>query len=329
MSAGTTLDLAGNNDRINNLSGSGTVTSAPAVTIGAPVFFTTNLESGISLARTYTHRLDFGDGTPAQVNNVDFETAANSGANWTLAGATFLLPESVGTASSPTFADAPNGEGMNKFLSDFYYNGNPATLTLNGLTPGTLYELRLYQRFWGGDRTQLFSFASGPSTGSLIYNQDASNTPSYLSFRYTADASGVAMLSTTQLGAGTFHWYGLTNEEVIAAALPPPVLTVGDATNSTYSGAITGNLEIDKVGTGTLTLDGALNFDTLTASEGTVKMGSATLDSLVIENGATVILTSAAAAPLAGAAQAVPEPGSIALFFGGMLTLLGRRRRSA
>src|SRR6185295_9174876 len=103
------------------------------------------------------------------------------------------------------------------------------------------------------------------STGSFIYNQDASNTPSYLSFQYTADASGTATLSTTQLGAGTFHWYGLTNEVVDSAAIP--VLTVGDATDSTYSGAITGDLEVDKVGTGELTLDGALDFDTLTVSE--------------------------------------------------------------
>ena len=332
MSAGATLDLAGNNEQINNISGAGTITSAPAVTIGAPFFFTTNLDSGISLASTYTHRLDFGDGTPAQINLVDFVTAnpAAPDPNWTLTGATALLPEANGAASSPSFPDAPNGTAMNQFLSDFYYNGNPATLTLNGLTPGTLYELRLYQRFWGGDRTQLFNFASGASTGSFIYNQDASNTPSYLSFRYTADASGVATVSTTQLRAGTFHWYGLTNEEVIAAALPPPVLTVGDATNSTYSGAITGDVEIDKVGTGTLALNGALNFDTLKALEGTVNLGTATLDSLVIADGAKVVLTSDSAPPLVGgAAQAVPEPGSVALLVGGMLTLLGRRRRSA
>ena len=194
LGAGTTLDLAGSNEKINNLSGTGTITNLGGIVIGAPVFFTTNVESGISTVdKTYTHTVDFGDGSGATVNGVFFESGANAGANWTLTGATFLLPEGAGSPTSPSFPDEPNGTAMNQLLSDFYYNGNPATLTLTGLAEGETYELRLYQRFWGGDRTQLFAFNAGSASSSFIHNQDGSMTPNYLSFRYTADASGTAV----------------------------------------------------------------------------------------------------------------------------------------
>jgi hypothetical protein len=167
-------------------------------------------------------------------------------------------------------------------LSDFYYNGNPATLTLSGLTPDATYELRLYERFWVE-----IERSCSPSRWAFHRIADLQSrlqhNPNYLSFRYTADASGTATLSTTQLGAGTFHWYGLTNEVVEDA--PTPILTVGDDTDSTYSGAITGELEIDKVGTGELTLNGALDFNTLTVTEGQVNLGDATLDALNIADG--------------------------------------------
>ena len=266
MSAGTTLDLAGNNETINNLSGSGTVTSSPGVTIGAPFFFTTNAGSGISTGKTYTHVLDFGDGGAATVNGVTFEAAANVGANWSLANATALLPEGAGAPTTPTFADGANGTGMNQLLSDFYYNGNPAVLTLSGLTPGTSYETRLYNRLWGGDRTQLFQVNAGGASGALLYNQDASGTPSFLSFRYTADASGTATVSTTMIGAGTYHWYGATNEVVAAAAAS--TLTVGDSADSTFDGSITSALALTKQGSGTLTLGGANSYSGVTTING-------------------------------------------------------------
>ena len=255
VSAGATLDLAGNNETINNLSGAGTVTSSAGVVIGAPVFFNTNAGSGVDSGKTYTHALDFGDDTAATVNGVAFESAANSGLNWSLSGATFLLPEGAGTPSTPTFADGANGTGMHKLFTDFYYNGNPAALTLTGLTPGTTYETRLFNRQWGGIRTQLFQVNAGAASGALLFDQDASATPSYLSFRYTADASGTASITTTQVGAGTYHWYGATNE--VAAAPLATQLTVGDASDSTFSGSMNGPIALTKTGAGTLELSGA------------------------------------------------------------------------
>ena len=288
VSAGATFDLAGNNETINNLSGAGTVTSSAGVVIGAPAFFNTNAGSGIDTGKTYTHVLDFGDGTAASVNGVAFEAAGNSGTNWSLSGATFLLPEGAGSPTSPTFGDGANGTGMNKLFSDFYYNGNPAVLTLSGLTPGTTYEAHLFNRQWGGDRTQLFQVNAGAAAGALLFNQDASATPSFLSFRYTADASGTASITTTQIGAGTYHWYGATNE--VAAAAAATQLTVGDASNSAFSGSITGPISLTKTGAGTLELSGAnTNTGSTFVSEGKLLInGTLANTDLVVINAGTL-----------------------------------------
>lgn len=352
INAGGTLDLAGSNERINNLSGTGAIVSSAGIVIGGPVFFTDDAGTGISGSKTYTHALDFADGASV-INTVPFTAAGVSGGNWNLAGAPTIAGNGATGATG----------AISGLLTNFYYNGNPATLTLTGLAAGTTYDLHLYQRQWGGDRTQLFAFNAGPSAGAISFNEDASATPSYLSFRYTADVSGTATLNTFQLGAGTYHWYGLTNEVVVAA--PDPILTVGDATNSTYSGAITGALEIEKVGTGTLTLDGALSFTELTVTEGRVNLNSAlnnaiidadagilvvnasltgttvnvgatdktyftasqNLTALNIANGGYVEITAGPVPGFEAAAQAVPEPGSATLLLGGLTALLGLRRR--
>ena len=339
VNAGATLNLGGFNETINNLSGTGTVTTSPSASISAPVYFTDDSGTGISMAKTYTHALDFAEGSPVPVNGVAFTSAGLSGANWSLTGA---------NASAGNGNTGASG-GISTLLTNFYFNGNPATLTLTGLTPGVTYETHLYQRQWGGDRTQFFTIQSGTATGTATFDEDASATPSYISLRYVADATGTATVNTYQVGAGTYHWYGLTNEVVAASA--NPVLIVGDATNSTFSGTITGPLEIKKVGTGMLTLNGTLDFPTLTTSGGVTNLNSAlgtgtstinanamlninasqTLAALSIGDGAEVTfgdgLPFAGEPEKFGSSAAVPEPGSAALLLGGLAALLGVRRR--
>ena len=127
----------------------------------------------------------------------------------------------------------------------------------------------------------------------------------------------------------------------------------GDGTSTSYAGAISGSGSLTKVGAGSLTLSGALNFPTLTASQGVTNLNSAlgtgtstinanatvninasqTLAALNIADGVEV--TFGDGLPFAwgpgkfGAAGVVPEPGSAALLVGGFAALLGLRRRRA
>ena len=337
IGTGATLDLGGFRETINRLSGTGTITTTAS--IGAAVYFSNDSGTGISMTKTYSHALDFAEGSSVVINGVTFTGAGLTGANWNLnlGGA----PGTAGNGNTGATGD------ISTLLTNFFYNGNPAVLTLSNLTPGVNYETRLYQRQWGGDRTQLFTLTSGTSSVSMTFDEDASATPSYLPFRYTADATGTATITTNAAIPGnTYHWYGLTNE-----VLGTPKLTVGDATNSTFSGAINGPLEIEKVGAGSLTLDGALDFPTLTANQGVTNLNSTlgtgsstinanatmfihasqTLAALNIADGVVVTfgdgLALAGAPEKFGSSAAVPEPGSMTLLLGGLAALLGLRRR--
>ncbi len=246
VNTNTTLDLGGFSETINSLSGGGAVTSTAS--IGTPVVFNSDAGTGISNTKTYTHALDFADGPNIAINGVNFISAGLTGEvtpggpGWSLTGASPAAGNGATTATGD----------ISRLLTNFYYGGDPANLTLTGLTPGVTYESHLYQRRWGGDRTQLFTISAGSGTGTMLFDSDLSGSASYIPLRYTANGSGTATITTNMVGAGTYHWYGMSNEVVAS-----PVLTVGDATNSTYSGSIGGPLGLTKTGAGSLELSGA------------------------------------------------------------------------
>ncbi len=259
LQSGTTLDLGGFSETVNKLSGSGNIVSTASV--GTPVYFSDDAGTGISSSKTYTHALDFAEGSSVTINGVPFTGAGLTGGNWAITGAN-------PSAGSP--ATGATGD-ISRLLTNFYYGGNPGTLTLTGLAPGQTYEARLYERAWGGNRTQRFTVDAGGGTGFTLFDEDASSIPSFIPFRYTANSIGQAVITTNQIGDGSYHWFGVSNEVVENTNL-----TFGDNTNQAFAGSISGPTGLTKQGTGTQTFSGTNTYTGPTnLNGGTLLLGSA------------------------------------------------------
>jgi len=227
-------------------------TSAHAGTISY-VPITGDADCGISTDNTYTHTLDFGQGTPgALINGVQFDAynnAANGTLNFNREVATGGLSDHAGNANHNVSG------GLVDLLTDMYYNGNNAidgttTSTISGLTPGYTYHTRIYTRQWGAgnNRTAAFVFdpdGAGPisdSTGPI--NQDdattvgmpSDNTAYYINYEFTAVTGEDLVITLTQdLYNQSWHLYGLTNQEVAtqSASSPNPIDEATDVLRDT------------------------------------------------------------------------------------------------
>lgn len=171
-----------------------------------------------------------------------------------------------------------------------------------------------------------------------------------------------AVVSTIKLGGGTLgakgNWASAIDMQVTGSATVKAADQADVARDITLTGALSGVGTLTKTGNGKLTLGGAQTYASLTASAGVTDVTGSfaggtvnananvnfgadqVLAALNIGDGATVTLGAIAPPPApmfaefdgasdlaVSGAQAVPEPGSAALLFGGMLTLLGVRRR--
>ena len=209
-------------------------------------------DSGISTDNRYTHAIDFGNqpagGGVATVNGVIF--ADGSVGDFPAIGES---SQTVGTGSS-TIPNNHSGDaaadayltdgGMRELVHDMIYNDATTVITLTGLSSETQYRLRLYHRSWGGTRPQDIGFdtdgvgtdITGAEDTAVFFEDDATQPdPNFATatqvyaFAYDYTLSpGVTTLTIyiNQTGTGTYHLYGLTNEETGPVNAGPNMITV-------------------------------------------------------------------------------------------------------
>jgi fibronectin-binding autotransporter adhesin len=297
VAAGATFAMGSLAQSAGGLSGSGSV-------VGWTPGASTSLDGSalVNTSKSYVQLLDFGNDTAATVNGVAFTTAGTSGAGFALTGATTLFPES-GTPA-----------GYSQLMSDFYYGGNPGTLTFSNLTPGSAYEAVLYTQVgaWA-NRVQNATFTNGTSVETLS-NLDEGAVGAVV-YGFVAQDPSASIRMTPTVGTNTFHWFGASLEQV-----GDQTLTVGDSGSHSFSGGLSGRLALAKVGSGIQTLSGTSSFTGgTTVSAGTLvaaAAGALGTGPVTVEAGGTLRttpgITLANAISLAGGAVGQVSPEALA-----------------
>ena len=168
-----------------------------------------NQDANVGLLSTETYHSAANFGGPAlTINGVAFETTGGgdpiNAANWTLAGA--------GAGPFTGFNSGVTGQ-IGALLSDFVFNGNPATFTLNNLTPGKTYILTSYNGQFGGAGGRVTTVA-GSSGASTVYDQNLAAGLNLLRYTFVASSASEALTFTPANPANTWHFYGFSNEQV-------------------------------------------------------------------------------------------------------------------
>ena len=196
-------------------------------------------DADISSLKDYSHALDFGNADEgAEINGLAFtgvskdELAQIPGVQWTKSSGVYTQ----GTSNQLPPLSGALRELMQDYVTDTLNNPNgTVTLTLEGLTPGTQYETRIYsRRLDDNPRLVTFSFdvdADGIAEHTLSLDQnDPTQDPPGLSDRdapyaveYSFQAAGDQLTITIQQPGSNRPWilYGLTNEVLNQTSVAP------------------------------------------------------------------------------------------------------------
>ncbi len=225
----------------------------------------------------------FGSTATAAVNGVtvtglDGPTASN--ANFDLAGTQFLY--GVDHANNLT---ALGGTGSAEMARRFVYGGNPATITLKGLTAGQAYTASVFGVGFEGAGARIVSFSNA---GSTSLNVDESLYSSSNGIRvdhsFVATAATQAITLTPNNVAYTWHLYGL-------ALRPESAPTTVTNVNNSGPGSLRWALAnaADRAGPDTIAFAPTLSGQSITLTSGEIVIGGdVTIDATSLPGGVTV-----------------------------------------
>lgn len=233
---------------------------------------------------------NLGSASSATVNGVTFTGVA--GASPAVSGKFSLnFPTGILTGDTNNITSL-GGLGSAVMATDFVYDANPATLTLEGLTVGQVYELNVYTVGWEAAGNRFATWSSGGDSANLDVDQFGDNNGSLVKYSFTASGS-TRTITITPLTAATWHFYGIALNAVRPEiSVEEPVSTVlvdGSSTiafgsirqgETSSSKTITiRNLGNEDLGISNVTLDGTHSGDfatNLTSLDGTVVAGGST-----------------------------------------------------
>ncbi len=182
--------------------------------------WTGDADSGISTAKSYTHKIGLNRaGVFTAINGVTFDSpgaSVMSGAAWSLQGAVNSF-----TGNSPTLA----GSGSHQLCENFFYGSALANgtsrLALTGLTPGASYIASFYSVGYGGPGGRIMRITPGDSGVQYTVDENAADSENgmIVKYHYKALTDGSMAFDFLPYTAGaTWHHYAFSNEVATTAS---------------------------------------------------------------------------------------------------------------
>ncbi len=176
---------------------------------------TGDANSGITADAAYTHAINVYDTANATINGAVF-TGSGNGANPATNdyGTTGF---NNGLTGFNALANDGISGGVGGLMTNFLYNGNPATVILKNLIVGQQYETVFYNAAFGGPGVR-FQTITASDGGSILFDQNG-QPGSLLRYAFTAAGTTLTFTITPSLADNTFHQYAFSNRAVGPQAL--------------------------------------------------------------------------------------------------------------